>query len=148
MTLDEAVRQYPNDDLYIGAVTAYFFIGTADEYFENIDNIEKDYKDRYKKSVKNKEDELNALLEAVVKNSGESIDDYIKRLGILTNAIREAEKKYNTAVLRLEKFRSFRDREVKEIYPKALGGYAIIIKGSGVGEYWMKEEFNRERKTR
>ena len=121
-SLDErANAQAENEVLYIGGSEAFFWIGTTEQYDAEIDEIDKSMTDYMKGQITKKEETIKTLKEQ------------IKNL-----------KKY------IKEWQPLRDRTVKDCYPGIdvkNPGIKILIKGRTAGpRYWMKSEYDKERR--
>lgn len=122
-TLDEcATAQAEKEVLYIGGSEAFFWIGTTEQYEAEIDDIDKFMTDYMKEQVVKKEETIKTLKEQI-KNLKKDIKDW----------------------------QPLRERTVKDCYPgidKKNPGTKILIKGRTAGpRYWMKSEYDKERRN-
>lgn len=122
-TLDEcATAQAEKEVLYIGGSEAFFWIGTTEQYEAEIDDIDKFMTDYMKEQVVKKEETIKTLKEQI-KNLKKDIKDW----------------------------QPLRERTVKDCYPgidKKNPGTIILIKGRTAGpRYWMKSEYDKERRN-
>lgn len=119
---DVAKAQAENEVLYVGGSEAFFWIGTPEQYEEEIDDIDKFMTDYMKEQVAKKEETIKALKEQI-----KNLKQYIKE------------------------WQPLRDRTVKDCYPgidKKNPGTKILIKGRTAGpRYWMKSEYDKERRN-
>lgn len=119
ITLDECVSKYdPDEVLYIGGSEAFFWIGTAEAYWKEIDDVEKSMVEYMKNQIKKKQESIKSL------------------------QLQIASIKKN-----LEGFEPLRTRAVKDFYPAIdpkAPGMKILIKGRITGsKYWLQSEYER-----
>lgn len=151
MILDDFVKEQmeknPDGLLFIGAASAFFFIGTPAEWFEQADDVSKMYRAKLERTLATNElkySEAKKTFEAVLKNTSD-IDVIITEA---EPAVR-AKNNRDRAKMVLYACPPFGKREVTESYSKkAERGLAVIVEGRETGLYWTKDEWDHAAKRR
>ena len=123
-TLKEALefyaRYYPEETVFVGAASCFFYIGGAEELIYKADAIGKKFIEHYRKAIKSNEDVY------------EHSHDPSRRI--------DAFRAMRTNKRKLEECTPLLGRKVLDVYPRITGGTAIIVEGSECGSYWSEEE--------
>lgn len=122
-TLDECVKAQPAGKvLYIGGAEAYFWIGTAEQYAEEIEDVDKYMVDSINQKIKKKKESIKTLK---------------KQIELLEKSIQE--------------WKPLHERIVNDCYPgidQSEPGIKILVSGRTVGKkYWFRHEYENERRT-
>ena len=145
-----------NKDVYIGSKSAYFFMGTPTEFYEALPELNKKWKEHFKRTVTSTESKLKQHNKvkpkpdtSEVKRVWEDGRSVVRRLeypalmkrwetkleGIKTNL------SWHKKVL--SEFTNFEDRKVKRVY-RNMDNTAtiIIINGYESARFWFKSEWD------
>lgn len=137
MTLDEFVNNYDGEtDLCIGSAVSFIFIGSKDEYYDDIDFVNKNFIELYNKQIENR----TLTLENAKKELKNNIDPNMVKS--LKKKVRKYESVLKSAEKHLNSFTNLRCREVKENYIRFDGTMAVIIEGEEAGKFWFKHEYD------
>lgn len=142
--LDRTVSKLPpQETLYIGSASGFFFIGTVTEFERKIDGITDRYRESFRKTAISHENRLHGMThECLKKKDDENAFEFAQRLIDLGEAIKREIKTADKARKRNAEFTDIRDRKVSDIYEKGIyHGIAIIVDGAENGGYWTKEEW-------
>ena len=155
MNLNDRLQEFNNDELvYIGSRSAFFFIGTSKEFYEQEYRLNRKWKQKYVDSLRNAETKLTMHIEKKPEEGKDLIQTYKDLFTHKTTTIvtpydkllkdwekrkAELERQKEKASKSIDKFKSFRDRKVIESYHRIdpNDGTVIIIKGNEVGGYWV-----------
>ena len=167
------LKQYINnnfsdrDILYIGSMSAYFFIGTKEQFYEDCEMLNKQWQGNFVKCVADNERKLKMVLdnrldlkaytEKVRKQEKalyikkpltdkEIKDNYKKEVEKTNNAITNLKATIKRSKAKLKTFKPFTEREVQRCFVKDVEtGYAIIVSGFECASYWFEHEYDRTR---
>lgn len=152
MTLKDAIhaveRDYPGTIFYVGSETSFFFIGTAEEFDNDIGGIEKDYKKRFRTLNKRTSEELKEDLMNL--SSYRSNDDFAEtiynRTDDLIRSIKNTSKYYDA----YHHWINIQDRTVKNCYVRDSagefndGGLVMIVPGYENGKWAFYHEYKHK----
>lgn len=165
MKLRDFVRDVEIEDgkfLHIGAICGFFFVGTKQEFFETINDVDSDCRKVIEEKMARAKQELRARpsyifpevnIDELPKTSIKDVERFCETLIKLS---READKKIQSRIYRarknyrtyhdcveiLDKWVHLRDREVKESYERTSeDGIIIIVEGQEHGSAWDRQEF-------
>lgn len=165
MTLRELFNKVDDSTvLYIGSNSGFFFIGTKEEYYNDIPKIEKYYYDLFLTRFNNARNRFVDTMkgfksfmivcppipdEKMIASLSLNFDEYLKRVNhevkIQTNKVKNANETMLQAKHIFGSFHApFLDREVVSVYKKKSAGedgYAVVIKGDEAGRYWLRKEY-------
>lgn len=125
MTLEQFMDEADWDTTYyIGACSAFFFIGSKMEYFQAIDNIS----DHYLKVLKARCNKLRN------RNVYKDDSPYKRKLDAEADEIGK----------QIKNWIPFSKREVKDTWPREVDIPGTIVKIEGIehGAYWFKHEYD------
>lgn len=138
MTLKDAlsdISKETNENLYIGARTSFFLIKPPKVALDLLDEVSQ-YQINTMKYRMSKLDEKIAITKKPTRHDTLAVKKaYDDKISWFKQNKREI-KKY------LSEFVPFSDRKIIDAYERSLDGYALIVEGEEVGEYWLPEEFN------
>lgn len=129
MTLAEALKNHENDFVYIGSKSGYFYIGTAQNAFDELTEIGNKYLNEMML--------LRKKYKAVIKADQKLLHNEELRLKLSNDYIKG--------------FRPFLEREVKEEYKRKMVkpfGTIIIVDGTESGRYWTMTKLLKLKKKR
>ena len=131
MTLRERLENALDTDIFfIGANTAFFFIGNKKEFVQDIPEIQEDFIKKANKTIANSKTKLeNTQSRKLLSPQLEKqISDYQCQIALW--------KQYVTD------FVPFADREIVEEYPRLLrDGTILIVEGSEIARFWLHSEY-------
>ncbi len=162
MTLEKKLGQLNNDELiYIGSKSAFFFIGSVDEFRDRHYSVQMEWKKKLQANLES----ANNKIEIHMKKKPEEGKDEVKEFkNFLTGKMEEVRTSYeelykdweahlnNLIKYReacknhLAKFKPFMKRQVKESYHRIDpdDGTVIIIRGGEVGNYWFLSDVKKK----
>ena len=150
-TLSELLSSMSDDELiFIGAKTAWFFVGTVEEYRHYEKAVDRKLKDYWKEKIRLKKISFKRLLLSYLDNIEREIQTHkdTETDGFnLTTWYRT----YFKDIGYRNNFKPTYEREVLDTYPHKEEGTAIVLEGEEVGEYYDSEEwelFNGEKKLK
>lgn len=145
--------------LYIGSKTGYFFIGTAEEYEKGITELSRKYHEAAEVGEANAIYDFKKIFANMLKESETANPDGTNMDGML-----DAAKALGNASERIRHYRDalsgwvdFQNRPVMDHYRKCwsdtgsgetVPGYSIIVSGTESGPYWMKSEWEKDKKKK
>ena len=147
-TLDEAVTALnDNVDLFIGAASGFFFIGTKKDYQEMIDGISDKYFMQFENSANKCKLRLKSSRQQMSNLKmieGETDSEFADRIFQSLKNYQLEISALDNAITRVKTFVPLRNRIVTELYKKKYeDGTAIIVEGYEDGKFWLKEEWER-----
>jgi len=158
--LTELVKAGNNKIVSIGSQSGFFFIGYPQEFLEQEEEYNKRWELAFKQSVAAATTAYNNCVKSPPDPDREikrkERDPKTNRMTDMVVPIEILEKEWKQkcdnleiamqrANMKVNKFKPFGKREVKECYPGLNDDKeVIIIKGYEVGRYWMKSEFDKD----
>lgn len=140
MTLGEFMAQADNDTtFYVGAQSAFIFIGNRAKYYRDVEKIDKGIKELWKRKVSLAKKDLKE--HALIPRPGlpEKREEYDRRMLQLTNRLLDAKRCRKEC-------KTLSDREIKTIFNKTIdAGKALIIEGEENGRYWFEYEYDSKK---
>lgn len=129
MTLKEFMKTAPDGEYYLGGkrANAFFWIGTKDQYLEEMSSVS---------------DEMHRALTDAVERCEEDIKKTQARLIMLEGQLKKRKRA-------AANWTPLKEREVAETYEKTAPGEegtAVLINGQTGGAYWFREEYEKVRK--
>ena len=146
------LNEHPEDDIYLGSKSAFFFIGTPAELLLNLQDLNDQYFNYFKVGLEKSDKKILELLNTcpdsdIVKKKGklEVRITYHAAYRQWKGELAEALKKschFDDCIGRFEpmasrKVRDFRFRQNKD------EGRIIVVTGDETGNYWMKSDLNK-----
>jgi len=144
MKLKDKIKELdPNELVCISAKSAYFFIGYPDDFFKQLDMLNKKWKQSCENSIKAMETKLRVAREEYNKMSVQCGND-----AVFKKTLDKANKRISDAVINLEKakernerFKPFEDRRVTEVYRSLYNDKTIVhVTGDEHGPFWVYNE--------
>lgn len=150
------------EDVFISSKSAFFFIGTPDEFEKMAPELDMQWYKTYFERITGAETKRNNHLKLkpsenmkpVVKKfyeNGESVEkilDYTYFLESWQSKLSDCEKQIEHAKDLFYKFKPFRNREVIEVYRNIDNNATIVhVEGEETARFWFKSEWERFRKT-
>lgn len=171
MKLSEVIAKAgKNDVLYIGSQSAFFFIGTKEEYEHDMPLIESQFARLYLRNMNSARERFVYLCKnftdlsahvvpakyADLKGCTFDYDEYHNNvMNIIDNQTIKVSTAYDDLRNAMKRFGSqhfpMSEREVISVTRKKLSdepGYAIQIEGTESGRYWMKKEYDKAMEKR
>lgn len=141
--LDKLVHERPADEIIsIGSHDGYFFVGTAAEYEECIDEISEALKERMNRTGQRNLKYFERGFDAAMQKAAEGNMPAPESIKLLSEAMSSAIK--NSAYI--ARFKPVREREIvgsyKGIYE---GNWKIIVEGDESGKFWDRGEYLAEK---
>lgn len=149
MKLIEFLKNADKDEyIYIGAASAFLWIGRPAEIIEKLPELDADYIERIKVNIKKAADKIRCT---------ESNITEVKKVIAVANDPSELEKELKGFVRELDRVQKrkvrllnrletripFGEREVRDVYRRRLVepiGTVVVIKGREFGDYWTLDE--------
>lgn len=158
MNLKNTLKGLDRDtQVQIGSKSAFFFMGTPDEFFDSVLDLNCDWHEKFTQAAKVAKKKYESMLaqppevgKSVFKKVWENCRQIIKEF-TYEEALADYEKhlsmlKVNseTADAILKRFTKFETRKVLEVY-KNIDGNAVIIliEGDECGKFWLRSEWDR-----
>lgn len=146
--LDKLVHERPADEIIsIGSHDGYFFVGTAAEYEECIDEISAALKERMNRTGQRNAKYFERGLAAAKQKAAVGNMPTPETIKLLAEAMSSMIK--NTAYM--ARFKPVREREIVGSYKGIFkGSWKIIVEGDESGKYWDRDEYlaDKEEKER
>lgn len=120
--------------LYIGASSAFFFVGTAEEYRQQRAAINKGILDRKRHILRQREDKLRL-------ESSRPENEKDKEL------VEKLRRRVQEAIDDIEATKPLEERKVRETY-RCAGGKVILVEGNEDGIMWERDEWKEPTKGR
>jgi len=147
--------------LHIGSKTGYFFIGTKDEYYADIDQINNDYIKRIKATIYKYQtlfkpnDKPKPYEEWVSHRKYNDESEETKRIDYNSYLLKR-EKNKQCVVDNLPKQQNkldhwidIDDREVLDVYPRIQeDGIVVIVEGDEIEEYYYRQEYLKAKREK
>lgn len=172
MKLIDELKANSGNMVKVGAMNAFFFIGSADDAITEIDKINDNYIRNYERSIRflderipNVEKDLRNAIDAAKKyvEASKNADEINKehlakalKLSRLTpDEIKAEAERIRKGYLHrrkrladhLKTAKRILDREVTESYNSILGdGRILIVDGIEEGKYWLPDEYEADNK--
>lgn len=128
--------------IHLGAMFAYFLIGTVPQIDGALDKVSEAFRLRYLEQVTEIRTKLLLAVEEAVYDGGMDYMEYADKLFRLSKEIEGSVKAYRSALKRHETFVPMRERKIKDAYSRETEeGISIIITGCEEGAYWTRKEF-------
>ena len=159
--IDKLKELNPNEIVFIGSNSAFFFIGTPSEFEEQRIRLNSEWEDKFSRSLKNAENAL-ALHKSTKPAKNEpsttkkvwNIDgnigatrvavDYDEKLKNWETKLETLERSVTTRCAVLYNFTDFGEREVVDCYRNMNNdANIIIVKGEETARFWFREEYLR-----
>lgn len=128
------ISKESNEHLYIGARTSFFLIESPKEALNMLDAVSKYQVDLMHYRLKKMDEKIAITKKPNKHDPDEAKKAYEDKILWFKHNKREI-KRY------LSEFIPFADRFVLDVYERSLDGYAVIVEGDEVGDYWLFEEF-------
>lgn len=148
MTLVDAIHaveaDYPGTIFYVGSESSFFFIGTAEEFDNDIDGLNKEFKSFFKKEKKKKGSDLKDMF---VTNSKKNTDELMKHIFYnqddIIRTIQKAGRAYDASTFWVD----IDKRTVNMCYIRDSagefndGGLVMIVPGYECGKWSFYHEY-------
>ena len=144
--LNEVVENWDGDeDFFIGARSAFFFIGNKSEYPDGIKEANEYYLSLYRDEYKEITDFFEETVYKPMKpRKDETMTKYAARLRMLANRIENESKEVIEIYKRWHTHVNLQDRKIVDAYLKiqpSEPGVVFIVEGKDSGRFWLKEEY-------
>ena len=149
MKLAEFLKNVDKDEyIYLGASSAFLWIGKPDEVIEKLPELDADYTNRIKVSITKNADKIRCL-GAEIERAKEMLahlkdaPELEKTIAGLEREFKKALKRKDKLADRLAKRTPFGEREVRDVYRRQIVepmGTVVLVKGREYGDYWTLEE--------
>ena len=151
MKLKDKIKELdPNELVCISAKSAYFFIGYPDDFFKQLDHLNKKWKASCENSIATMEKKLRIANEEYNKMCVQVGNDktFEKSLKKANKAVSDAVINLERAKERNERFKPFENRRVTEVYRSLYNDKTIIhVTGDEHGPYWVYSEVLKKKHT-
>jgi len=146
MRVKDYIQTVPGDMvIYLGAESAFFFIGTRHEFYRDINLINDSYRRIYENRIKYHNNEISKLKKRIQElNAMIRDEDLENELKYCVDKMAMHEDLLAKVTDYLNHFIELQDRTVKSIYKRELceSGSVAIIEGKEIGVYWFKTEYD------
>lgn len=142
MKLKDKIKELdPNELVCISSKSAYFFIGYPNDFFRQLDSLNKKWKLSYERSIETMEKKVRIARDEYNKMS-------VQNDGTLDRSLKKANKAVSDAIINLERakernerFKPFEERRVTEVYRSLYNDKTIVhVTGDEHGPYWVYSE--------
>ena len=157
MNLMKRLEKFDDDtELHIGSKSAFFFMGTKNEFYNELYKLNKEWEEKMRNSVKSAERRYTVFKETpidftkpaykkvftgvrmieVEMSKEERKEDKANRLKILKFNAENAKAVYN-------RFTKFETREITGVYKSLYEDSVIVlVEGDECGRFWLKDEWD------
>lgn len=145
--LREAVEEMGEDTiLHIGSSSSYVFVGNKALCNALMDGISEDYHKFFERSKRSSLRKIKRYAD-IIESLDAGVWDYLRRVEQIVSEIHTISDYVSKTCKILRDFKPMMERTVIDAYERVQGdGIAIIIKGSELGKYWDKEEWDADHK--
>ena len=165
MTLFEQLDALnPNEDVFIGSKSAFFFIGKPEEFENAVYDLDKQWYANFKTRIKSAQNKIASHkatkpkedMKPVVKkmwdaDAGKNAEVELKYEYFYTlwhKKLEEYQRQVAHAKEMFVRFKPFSGREVKEVYRNiADDATIVIVEGDEAARFWFKSEYERFKLT-
>lgn len=144
--LENVVENFKGSDiiLHIGAQSGFFFVGTAEEFEKEIDDISDGFVPVLEDKIKNAQRDIELVSNATIcKNFEEDIETFSTRLTNAAAKLRTAIKIIPETRAYIESYTPMRKRKVKSFNKRIEENtVAIVVEGIENGDYWDRTEWD------
>ena len=142
MKINEVIQEMDNETvLNVGSATGWFFVGKKEDYEKNIEKISRSYLNAAKEREKNYREKIREANEVLADSrlTFDELSKMIKKIRRYLPRLKQ-EEKY------IDEFIPIKDRDVKSVYDKIKkeDGICIVVEGTENGNFWDREEWERE----
>jgi len=145
-TLENVVENFKGSGviLHIGAQSGFFFVGTAEEFEKEIDDISAGFIPVLEDKIKNAQDDIRLVAQTTIrKNYDEDISVFSTRLTSAATRLRTAIKIIPEIKAYIKKYTPIRKRKVKSFNKRIEENtIAIVVEGIENGDYWDRTEWD------
>lgn len=146
MKLVEFLKTVDKDEyIYLGAMSAFLWIGLPDEIIEKLPRLDEDHTERHREGIKRTAWKIKDIEKQILTVETEIGDEahrkrVLKRLNL---ELAQACRREKALAEYIEKRVPFGEREVRDVYRRRIVepfGTVVIIKGREFGDYWSLDE--------
>lgn len=132
--------------IFVGSKTNYFFIGTKEEFYRDLDKIEAFCKEFVERSYYQSAEtwEQNVLAGLPSRADFDSDHDWKEAAKRTVTALNNAQQLMQHYEKEYGKYKPVIDRGTVEEYERTQGdGHVIIVSGIEIGKYWFRSEYQK-----
>lgn len=141
MKLVEFLKTVDKDEyIYLGAASAFLWIGLPDEIIEKLPQLDEDYTERHRDGLKRNAWKIKDIERQIYEAEECGETRVVKRMNLELDRLYRRKKALNEYI---EKRVPFGEREVRDVYRRRIVepfGTVVIIKGREFGDYWSLDE--------
>lgn len=144
--LENVVENFKGSDiiLHIGAQSGFFFVGTAEEFEKEIDDISDGFIPVLEDKIRNAQCDIELVSKATLcKRDDEDIEIFSTRLTNAAAKLRAAIRSIPETEAYIKSYTPIRKRKVKSFNKRIEENtVAIIVEGIENGDYWDRTEWD------